>query len=383
MLEPMKDLFRSVSHSVLLFFCLFSLSTQAESWNEDLTLNGFFTLDATYTNEALPVVGSGGDLRHYKGQNVGFKNSLVGAQLNYQIDTNLSLYVQGLVTFNNDDKFETKLDWAYLSYDLGDDAYLRAGQFQIPFLQGTELRNIGVSRLWARPLIPGSGASGFNTYKGLEYLKHFSMQSSYWDIQLGVGKAEHGLDEVDNKNMQVVSVRYSFDSFWLRAAAMRADYDLYTPRRALITDTGNVVMGSVETEWTVNQFVFNGGYSTSRADITPNDTMHYLSLGYQFGNFTPYIFTSLRNQYFETFVPPRPGGDGQGNNPPPGNMPPPPPDGDADSRSYAIGMRWNMSEHLVVKSQLENIQNHDAARSPMGVITSNSNAWTLTFEGAF
>jgi hypothetical protein len=380
-----KNFSRSISLHVVILFCLLSSATHAESLSDDLTVNGFFTFDATYTDKTQPLISSSGDFRQYNKQNVGFKNSLVGAQVNYQVSRNLNFYVQGIATYDGADKFDTRLDWAYLSYDLGDDAYLRGGQFQIPFLQGTELRSVGMSRIWARPLIPGSGAGGFKSYQGLEYLKHFATNNSYWDIQLGLGKAEHHQQEVDNKNIQLVSLRYTYDSFWLRAALIKADYAVYTIRKALITDSANVVMGSVEVEWTINQFIFNGGYSTSRADITPDDTMHYLSLAYQLGDFTPYIFTSLRNQYFETFVPPTstPEVSVPWNSPPPTNRPPFIPDGDADSRSYAIGLRWSVSEHLAVKTQFENVQVRDEARNPMAVITSNSNAFTLTFEGTF
>lgn len=386
-------------HLISLFFISaglgFSFNVIADEWQDNIEVDGFYSLDisvANLKNEAAAMQGPLGTLQDDK---ISLKSSLLGAQVTYQMSDNLTAYVQGSLSYTENQKTEATLDWAYVSYDLGQDWSARLGKFQIPFLQGTELKKIGFSRLWARPLTPGSGASGFNEYKGAELVKKINSGKSFWEFQVALGEAKHNLNEIDNKNLKLISGRYQTDEFWIRSAVMQADYSVYTPSNILISDTGSVVMGSVESEVNFNNWLINLGFSTSSADITPDDTIHYLSLAYPIKGMTPFVLFSKRNQFFETFGVPRPAlpagqvppGNHSGLPPapplPPANRPPDPPDGNVDIYSSAIGARWNIQQKVALKAQIEKFKVQDDARAIENNISNNGTVFSIVIEGVF
>lgn len=373
---------KAICYAIIVFvgFCG---TVRADSWQDDLYINGFFTLDLTTSDNDIPLVGADGEPRLYEKDKVNAENTLVGGQIEYAFTEQLSLFVQGSASFDGVGSLNTEIDWAYVSYDFGADWVARAGKFQTPFLQGIELRNIGFSRNWARALTPSSGASGFNHFLGAELLKHVSVGEHNFDFQLSLGEAEHGLDQVQNKDMKLASVKYQRDQFWLRTAIMQADYSVFTPSKLLITDSGSVVMASVEAELTVNQFILNMGYSDSSSDVTPDDKMSYISLAYNIGEFVPYVFVVKRNQFFVPFNVPT--ADSNSDSPPP--LPPPPsglrgPNGDVDLNSVAAGVRWNFATSLALKLQVEKVDLTDDARNP-ATVKQDSNILSVVLEGAF
>lgn len=372
----------------LFICCLFLFQTsvvKADDWQEDLSVDVFFSLDASIADSGLSLVGGTGPV-DLEADEVNLKNSLVGGQIRYQLTENLSGYVQGSVI--NTDKVKGTVDWAYLSYDFGNDVFARVGRFQIPFLQGTELRKIGFSRIWARPLIPGTGAGGFNQYEGVEVVKKIIQGDGLWEFQGALGKAEHTREEVQNKNIKLLSTRYQNGQFWIRAAVMNGDYSIFTLSEILISDTASINMGSLESELTLDSWIVNVGYSRSNSDITPDDTMHYGSLAYQIGDVTPFIFFSKREQSFESFEIPRPN-PGNGLLPPPNapppvtNGPPPTPDGLSTTYTSAIGARWDVAENLALKFQAEKSRVQDQARQGDGNLSNAGNTFSVVLEGVF
>lgn len=360
----------------------FSFSSYSETWSDNLYLNGYFTLDMTVADSELTLVSSSDEAREYAKDKFSIKNSLIGGQLEYQFNDNFSVFAQGTASYDKQGSTRTDLNWAYLSYDFGQDLKARIGVFQTPFLQGTELRSVGYSRLWARPLTPGTGASGINEYQGIELLKQISVGDYHWDFQFAVGQAEHDLkNQVDVDGIELLATRLVYQQFWVRAALLHAAYAVKTPRGQIITDSGNVVMGSVEAEAMFGQVIMNAGLSTSNSDITPDDTMYYFSLAYAFDEITPFIFTAKRNQHFVAFE--IPDEDDLPLGPPPMHRPPPPPDGDDNVYSLAIGARWNFSERLALKAQFEKIRINEESGPEEEAETDRGNAFTLVIEGVF
>ncbi len=377
---------------IALYRCLFfitscfCLPTFAENWSDNLFFNGYYTLDISTADSDLAVVSAVGEMRQYEENKLSIKNSVLGGQLEYQFTDNLSAFGQGVAFYQSDD-FDTDINWAYLSYDFGHDLKARAGTFQTPFLQGTELRTVGYSRLWARPLTPGTGASGINEYQGVELLKHISVGEYHWDFQFAIGQGEHNLKEVDVDGIELISTRLSYQGSWVRAALMHAEYGVKTPRGQTILESGDVLMASVETELVFGQWQVNAGFSRSDSEVTPDDTIHYFSLAYRFNEITPFFMVTKNNQYFEAFEvprsePPVPPGASE---PPPGrpSNAPVPPDGNADAYSWALGARWDYSDYAAVKLQFQHNRTSDDTGRLDAVEHSESNIMTVTIEGAF
>ncbi len=379
--------------SILLGLGCLIQTTTAEPWQERLHAHGFYTLDFTYSDTELGLVSNALESRSYEADSASLNNSLMGGQLEFQLSDNLSSFLQGKTFFDRGDDAETTLDWAYLSYDFGDDTTIRGGKFLVPLLQGTELRSISYSRLWARPLVPVDGANGFNEYTGLEVLKHIQQGFNSWHIQLSTGKPAHEEEdgEISSRNLQLAAARYQTDHFWLRAAILRGEYTVRDGNDEILDDSAAVLMNSLEGEFTLGSYVLNLGYASSDSDITVNGSIYYASLGLQMGHITPFIYGSISREHYDNYKEPPPPGFDDGNGPPLPDPAPPPPededdrirDGDYDVNSVAIGVRWHAGEGYGFKIQLENIEQKNSAGVDTDDPANDGNTLTILFEGVF
>ncbi len=362
----------------------------AEPWSERVYINGFYTIDFTYSDNDIGLVSNSHRPRSYDNESAGLENSVFGGQVELEVSDNISTFVQGKLFYGSRDNASSKVDWAYLSYDFGDDTRVRGGLFQIPFLQGTELRNIGYSRIWARPLIPEDGASGFNEYVGLEYLKSVYTGDSHWDFQAAIGEVEHEDDLVQSRNIEIVTARYQYKNFWLRSAFIHGEYAVIDSDGDRLAFSGNAFLASIEAELAYSWLIINGGYGLGDTDITPNSAIYYLSVAFPFGHFIPYFYTSKRNLNIEQVeAPPPPSEAPAGGNQPPDLAPLPPLDdglpkvGDYDVYSLAVGARWHLNERFGLKFQWENIEQDNAANYQGHAPTNNGNTISILFEGVF
>ncbi|MCU7865536.1 MAG: hypothetical protein KZQ92_16340, partial [Candidatus Thiodiazotropha sp. (ex Lucinoma borealis)] len=167
---------------LLSVFVCANLSANENRWQDRLTINGFYTLDLTHADDTIPIISNGNIPRVLDAKESTLKNSVFGLQVELEISSDLSAFVQGSTFYDQQNEFDTSLDWAYLSYDPGNNYDIRLGRFLVPFLQGTELKSVGYSRLWARPLVPGSGAGGFIENRGIELIKRVPLEDSYLSL---------------------------------------------------------------------------------------------------------------------------------------------------------------------------------------------------------
>ncbi|NVK23409.1 MAG: hypothetical protein HWE10_00640 [Gammaproteobacteria bacterium] len=395
-----KALIKTFSKNFLLIPCIYSFYSLASS--NDISVNGFYTIDATYAEKNVELIGTAQPSRDLDASDIQFSNSLIGAQLNYQINDNLFLSILGDISLTPRDEVETNISWAYIGYDFGDDLMARVGQLQTPLLKGTELRTIGISRIWARPIIPGNGSSGFNDFVGLDLVKKNSSGQHHWMFQGGIGKAEHEQSQmIDGKSMTYVAAQYQYQDFWLRTALVNAQYEFKTLDERVIDDNASINMLSMESEYAFNSITVNVGGSIGQSDQSPEDSMAYASLNYPLGDITPYVYVSYRAQDVKPLDvegddsqqpndnrPPPPDGDRpptDGNRPPPPEQPlnRPAPPLDNEIVSWSVGARWFWSESTVVKAQFE-LLNKDSINNDGVVQNSNKgNLITLTIEGIF
>lgn len=372
---------------------LFSPSLLADDWQDNLYINSFFSLGLTQSDTDIGMVNAAGERQLYEKGKPSLNSSIAGAQIQFQMTDNVSLFVQGAAYVDRDKNLGHDIDWAYINYDFQNDFSLRLGQFQTPFLQGTEMRKVGYSRLWTRPLTPGNGASGFNEYKGMELVKKYSVGDHYWDFQFGLGQAEHQKSEVNNKNIKVATVRYQHQESWLRFGLLQGNYSLYSPVTGqAIDEHGQLFLASVEAETRLNHFVINAGLSVGDSDSTPDDSMQYLSIGYTMGDVTPYVFASRKKQ---VMTPPNDPGAGNGNGQQPDrpqrpgleNQPQRPAQSTTsfatNDYSVAAGFRWNLSENLALKTQLEKNRFQNRPRGSAEIINTRGTVLNLVLEGVY
>ena len=387
-----------------LFLYVFSVFTvfiaAADPLSEQIDLNGFYSLDATYSNNDQSITGKRPGTTIAGGDEVSLNNSILGAKLSYQTTETLALTLQGQAFIDRNDDVSADINWAYVSYDLSNDNYFRVGLFQTPFLQGTELRSVGYSRLWARPIVLDNGAGGFNEFSGIEYQQSFNQDYGSWQFQVGAGVAEHDLDEVDGKAMVIITARFQSESYWVHSAVAHIEYDMapmgFTERQM----SGDVSMFSLESQVQFKKSQLNFGLSLGDSHGTPSDAMAYFSLAYPLGEFTPYFYYAWHNQEFNDRLglndeaPPR---QGPGPFPPPPPHPPmgdvvpqeppkhrpPVPDGAFDRDNYALGLRWDIKEGMAVKAHYEIIEQDNRTGVAAPTSAKRSNTLSLSLEGIF
>jgi hypothetical protein len=367
---------------------LLPLAARAAEIAPNLSLRGFYTLDAS--------VGKGADTYYpsktedpssvwLKDGRVTTDFSLVGVQADLGLSDRLSFTAQAvssMLTKRRD--YAPALEWAYLTYDLGDDLYLRGGKFKTPLLQGTELKYVGYSRLWVRPLIPSSGAGGFDDYKGLELIKSARLGDYSLRLQGAYGEADHVMENIDNRDIKLVSARLGRDQSWVNLALLRARYDIRSPdgRRQVAEDT-QLTMGSVETELWFDRSVVNAGYAHGVAPVSPHETMRYLSLGYRLDPLTPYVLYHDRSLRFSApargAAPPPPPGPPR----PPGPPPPALKDGTHSTRALAFGLRYDLGATQAVKAQVERQFDRDDSDPALGLRKRQTTIFSIVLEGTF
>ncbi len=357
----------------LALLLLLPASSFALELSDKLILNGFYTLEASQSvgaDSAFP--GATSPLLLEDGKTV-VDNSLLGLQLDYLATDNLGVTIQGVIGRDDEGEYTPSVEWAYLSYDLGNDYHLRGGLFKPPFLQGTELRYIGYSRLWARPLLPTNATAGFDEYQGAELIKRAIIGDYNLTVQGAYGVAEHRQENIENDNVKVLSTLVGKGESWLKLALFHADFDIYRDDlTTLLLANGEVLMGSAEAEFYLGRSRLNLGFVDSDTDDAPDERMAYLSLGYQMGKLTPYLLYQYHSRVAASLpqLPP----------PPPPAPPPPPRPGDLERNSYSVGARYDLSNRYAIKAQAERIHTR-IDNTP--VEESDATVYTVIFEGVF
>lgn len=372
----------AASSAWFLALCMvFPHTVYAATVSDKLTLNGFFTLDATYSDSDGASTPTRDGPMARDGGETSPDSSVIGVQALYAITDNLDLTIQAVSTRQTDDSYSPDLEWAYLSYQFDNDLRLRGGKMKLSILQGIELRYVGFARLWARPLVPTSGAGGFDDYNGIEFIKGSNIGGYNLQFQGAYGKAEHHLDFVDNRDIKLGSFKVDKDGSWVNLAVLNARYDVSTKSGNALEDNAELLMGSIETELHLGDTVINGGYAYGDAEINPDEQLAYLSIGYRISNFTPYVLLSRRKMMYDAseiqeHLPPPP---------PPGTLPPPPPlfDGTNTTDTTALGLRYDLAPTYAIKVQWDHWSNNNDSNPDAGEVTSDGNLFTIQLEGVF
>lgn len=349
----------------------------------NLSLRGFYTLNVSMArghdvyyppdanNNPLFTLGEG---------KANFDFSLVGAQAELALTDRLRFTAQVVSGAQTGHDNRPVVDWAYLTQDLGDDLYLRAGKLKTPFLQGTELRYVGFSRLWVRPLVPNSGAGGMDVYHGVEFIKSTRLEPYNLRLQGGLGVPEHERPEVDGKDIKHLSLHFERNESWIKFAAFQSHTDIHTKTdgRLLNKDTA-LTMYSVETELWLDKFVVNAGYAKGQGEVAPDETLRYASLAYRHEALTPYFLYQFREMLFPapSQSPPRRTGA------PPGPAPAPSRQGPHQTDTYALGMRYDLGASQALKFQVERQYDKDSSFPTRGTSQTAATIFSVVFEGVF
>ena len=109
----------------------------------DLRISGFANITAGTSNDEDAPYGM-------YDENISFKpDSLVGIQFQKSLDDNLSFTTQ--LTSRGMNNYDSRIEWAYLSYHMNNHWTIKAGKFRTPFYEYSETLDVGYTYHWVKP----------------------------------------------------------------------------------------------------------------------------------------------------------------------------------------------------------------------------------------
>jgi hypothetical protein len=289
----------------------------------DINLSGF----ASMTGGKL--ISSDSTLDGYDDDFLFEENSFLGIQANADLGNGLSAVAQ-MVT-RGKDNWNTKLEWAYLGYEVNDNIKIIAGRQRMPFYSYSDYVDVSYAFHWITP--PEATYSvPFNSGTGLGVLINNNFGATDSNLHIVVGRNTEPLEiqgSSYNTNISnMVSAAWTLNYDWLtfRAGYSQADIEIDLYDLQPLAD-GWALAGagfsqatnnpSFATEWAgfsqyilandgdekgtfgglgltidYNDYLFVTEHTslTTEGSITQDEaTGYYLSFGKRLGSFTPHF----------------------------------------------------------------------------------------------
>ncbi|MYM39185.1 hypothetical protein [Duganella qianjiadongensis] len=148
------------------------------SWSGFATA-GYAISDRSYTYE-----------RYVDRSGTFMRDSLVGAQLVAELAPRWSATVQATVapSVSNDQRWDARLQWAFLSYRLGNDTLLRAGKLRMPMYLFSENMQVGASYDVMHLPTEVYSTAPTNDYTGLAFSRNWSLAQGELGLEAYAGR---------------------------------------------------------------------------------------------------------------------------------------------------------------------------------------------------
>lgn len=358
---------------------LFGAGAQAQSSTDSMfTFSGFGTLGVvkTDTDEARYVLP--GQLRGASKTASGEVDSKLGLQLGARFNAMFSATGQVLVKQTGDGDYKPGLEWAFVKAQVLPSLSIRAGRMGAPFFAVSDFRDVGYANLWLRPPLDVYGQVPVSRLDGADLNYQINAGPAAITLQLYGGKSDAVFEGVKVKLDKMVGFNASaeFDGgFTARVGHVQGKLTVQSESLdQLVGLLGKTPFASVGHEMDPKEktSTFTGiglGYDQGNVvaaleytrrkteSYVPSTTGWFVSLGYRFGKFTPYLSFSELKQDSSNVNVTIPAGVA---------IPGVTPDlralvnGTLESQSNrqktsALGVRWDFYRNLAAKAQFERI----------------------------
>ena len=311
-------------------------------------------------------------------------DSNLGIQVSLEPSEKFSATIQSLLEMDADGNFEPNLEWCYLAYKPNENLSIRVGRTKFPTFMASDYSSVGFAYLPLRlpqdvySLVPFSGVDGidiiYETNIGSYYLQAQGLAAKRnFDIYNDArGKTHYELSDVLGFRLSLTRGNWTLSAGYLRgemktdvpeiqelAQALRPVAPLFPPFGELadeLSNDGKTSFTSLGLQYSGYRFSFTGEYVQRRWDINMNVTdtnAYYLLAGYRFGKWTPYASYSESHNKSDMPI---------NSYPTSGPLAPLTAAIDlmfgpllGDSRTKAIGLRYDLLEKVAIKVQYEKI----------------------------
>ncbi|AIY66599.1 hypothetical protein OM33_15765 [Pseudoalteromonas piratica] len=281
------------------------LSVAAMPSFADVRINGFASI---YGGQTL---NSNDTLYSYTDEFDWQNDSLFAVQVSADVSEGLSATAQ-LIARGSED-FNAEFEWAYLTYEISDNAQLSAGKMRIPFYRYSDFLDVGYAYRWVRP--PQSVYNlNFSTYEGLSYLYNSSF--SDWDssLQLIAGAVDTEFAAITDSDKgelkDTLGVNWTLTNGWFTGrvayfvtettidasgspelsgllAGLQA-YGLNEQYNNIAIDEDDSYFAAIGFGIDYNDFLVDAEYTQFEIDnsVLAKQTQYYVSVGYRMDSIT-------------------------------------------------------------------------------------------------
>ncbi|MES2369915.1 MAG: hypothetical protein V4554_10580 [Pseudomonadota bacterium] len=244
-------------------------------------------------------------------------DSLIGAQVTANFTPQLSAVLQVISEQNYDNSYWPHVEWANIKYQFTPDFSVRVGRTVLPAFLLSDTRKVGYTYPWVRPPLEVYGLLPISHNDGLDlsYRLHLGELSNTLQVEVGqidvnlvnnLGTIkERGWWGFSNTTESgPLTTRISYQKSYLTAASFNALFDAFRqfgPQGVVIADKYDPddrpihFLGIGASYDPGNWFVMGEWGQFDAHFFFGKQAAWYVSGGYRFGTFTPYVIYARAN----------------------------------------------------------------------------------------
>ena len=292
------------------------------SLNQPFKFSAFGTAGLLYDDSPFHMQREFGQPDTFRGSKYSLlADSLVGAQVDYNITGRFDATVQMVAKKRAQQTIEESLEWAFIRWRPTDELAVRAGRLGLDLYMLSDYRSVGFAYLWQRPVVEFYGPLMFQNFDGADVAYSYKLGEGTLQGKLFGGVADRSLELVQGggiNNLEMSSIfggKVSYEDEQLRLSLgygratiggnLKNISELMTPLRnssPLWPEAGTIAntiasknrviqFFSAGAAYEINNWLLQGeaGYLASNWPVLPDIMSGYLSVGYHINDFTPYV----------------------------------------------------------------------------------------------
>ncbi len=310
-----EHLTRKLAHITLLAATLYAAGASADAYKAPLlSFSGFGTFglvhssedQADFTSSILKPNGAG--YSHTWSADV---DSLIGGQVTASFTPKFSSVLQVIAEQNFDNSYQPHVEWANIQYQLTPDLSVRAGRTVLPTFLLSDTRKVAYTYPWVRPpqevyrLAPITASDGVDASYQIHsgdfthvLQAHYGKSENKLPADSGTIKGEQSWGLAYTGEYHATTLHFGYESSHITADGINPIFDAFrlfgSEGVALANkyDIDNKAISVISVgarydpgEW----FVMGEAAHLVTQTVFGKSTGWYLSGGYRFGEFTPYL----------------------------------------------------------------------------------------------
>ncbi|MET0282740.1 MAG: hypothetical protein ABW278_16655 [Steroidobacteraceae bacterium] len=278
------------------------------------SIGGFGTLGAVHSSERqadftssiFKPTGAG-----YSGSWSADVDSLIGAQLTANPAPRLSAVLQVIIEQTYDDRHRPYIEWANIAYQFTPELSIRVGRSVLPMFLFSEVRKVGYAHPWARPPLEVYALNALTSSDGIDASYRMHRGELTYTVQANSGSKSIHLagDSTAARLGDLWGISHTIEHGALTAHAFYQQFFGTVPTANAFFDNfrqfgsqGAVIADKYDASHKrVNSFGLGASYDpgawflmtewgrNNTRSYLGRSTAWYVSGGYQFGRFTPFV----------------------------------------------------------------------------------------------